>query len=71
MFYNMAKIHPDLQTVMLPSEMMNKREKPIKIRIGKPILPKISKEYETPEELGEFLKNKVYMMKSYFDKRNV
>lgn len=69
MFYNMAKIHPDLQTVMLPSEMMNKREKPIKIRIGKPILPKILKEYETPVELGEFLKNKVYMMKSYFDKR--
>jgi len=69
LFYSMSKIHPDLQTAMLPSEMMRKREEPIKIRIGKSINPKILKEYETPVELGKFLKNRVYMMKSYFDRR--
>ncbi|NAW51206.1 GNAT family N-acetyltransferase [Elizabethkingia argentiflava] len=69
LFYSLSKLHPDLQTLMLPSEMMNSREKPIKIRIGKSILPRIQKEYDTPEELGEFLRKKVYMMKSYFDKR--
>ena len=69
LFYNVSKIHPDLQTLLLPSEMVNKREKPIKIRIGKPVTPKILNEYETPKELGEFLKKKVYMMKSYFEDR--
>ena len=69
LFYNVSKIHPDLQTLMIPAEMVNKREKPIKIRIGRPVTPKILNEYETPKELGEFLKKKVYMMKSYFEDR--
>ena len=36
-FYSASKIHSDLQTLLLPSEMVNKREKPIKIRIGRPV----------------------------------
>jgi putative hemolysin len=68
-FYQLAKLHPSLQTVMLPAEMMNDREKPIRIRIGKPITVKTMDEMETIEELGEFLKRKVYMMKSYYEKR--
>jgi putative hemolysin len=54
MFYNVAKIHPDLQTMMLPAEMMKKRDKPIRIRIGKPISVKQMEE-ETIEELGDYL----------------
>ncbi|MFC2450370.1 MAG: lysophospholipid acyltransferase family protein [Flavobacteriaceae bacterium] len=69
LFYNVSKIHPDLQTLLLPSEMVNKREKPIKIRIGRPVTTKILNEYEAPKELGEFLRKKVYMMKSYFEDR--
>ena len=69
LFYNVSKIHPDLQTLMIPAEMVNKREKPIKIRIGRPVTPKILNEYEKPKELGEFLRKKVYMMKSYFEDR--
>jgi hypothetical protein len=64
-----SKIHPNLQTLMLPAEMMNDREKPIRIRIGKPITVKAMDDMETIEELGEFLKRKVYMMKSYYEKR--
>lgn len=69
LFYNLSKIHSDLQTLLLPSEMMKKREKPIKIRIGKSISSKMCKEYESSEELGEYLRKKVYMMKSYYEKR--
>ncbi|WP_407406020.1 lysophospholipid acyltransferase family protein [Chryseobacterium sp.] len=68
-FYQISKLHPNLQTLMLPAEMMNDREKPIRLRIGKPITVKTMDEMETIEELGEFLKRKVYMMKSYYDKR--
>lgn len=72
-FYKLAKIHPDLQTLILPAEMLRKRKNPIQIRIGKPISPKILEEYESSKDLGLFLRKKVYMMKSYFDsnKKNV
>jgi len=69
LFYNISKIHPDLQTLMLPAEMMRDREKPIRIRIGKPVSAKIVEEQENIEELGEFLQNKIYMLKSYYEKR--
>jgi hypothetical protein len=68
-FLSGSKLHPNLQTLMLPAEMMNDREKPIRIRIGKPISVKAMDDMETIEELGEFLKRKVYMMKSYYEKR--
>jgi len=69
MFYQIAKIHPNLQTIMLPSEMMKDREEPIRIRIGKPITVKVLDDSENIDELGEFLRRKVYMMKSYYEKR--
>lgn len=69
LFYQMAKLHPDLQTLLLPSEMMNKREKPIRVRIGKPVSVKVMEDYDSIEELGEFLQKKIYMLKSYYDKR--
>lgn len=69
LFYQIAKLHPDLQTLMLPSEMMKKRDNPIRIRIGKAISVKMMNEEETPEELGEFLYNKILMLKSYYERR--
>ncbi|UBB90925.1 lysophospholipid acyltransferase family protein [Candidatus Kaistella beijingensis] len=69
LFYQVSKLHPDLQTLMLPAEMMNKREKPIRIRIGKPVSVKVMEEHDTTEEVGEFLQKKIYMLKSYYDKR--
>ena len=68
-FYQAAKLHPDLQTLMLPAEMMHKREKPIRVRFGKPVSVKVMEEYDKPEELGDFLQNKIYMLKSYYEKR--
>ncbi|MGV4414257.1 lysophospholipid acyltransferase family protein [Chryseobacterium sp. T1] len=68
-FYNMSKLHPDLQTLMLPSEMMKKRDHPIRVRIGKPISVKQIDDTDNIEELGDYLKKKVYMLKSYYEKR--
>ncbi|MEC5395285.1 lysophospholipid acyltransferase family protein [Bergeyella sp. RCAD1439] len=69
LFYQMAKLHPDLQTLMLPSEMLRKRENPIRIRIGKPVTPKVIGEQESVEELGEFLCGKIQMLKNYYERR--
>jgi putative hemolysin len=68
-FYNVAKIHPDLQTLMLPSEMLKKRDNPIRIRIGKPVSAKVIEDCDDAKELGEFLRKKVYMMRSYYERR--
>lgn len=68
-FYQLAKIHPDLQTLMLPTEMMRDREKPIRIRIGKHVSVKMLQDHDTVEEMGEFLQKKIYMLKSYYEKR--
>ena len=69
MFYHLAKLHPDLQTLLLPSEMMMKREKPIRIRIGKQVSVKALEEHDNIEEVGEFLQKKIYILKSYYEKR--
>ncbi|MGQ1935967.1 GNAT family N-acetyltransferase, partial [Ornithobacterium rhinotracheale] len=34
-FYSLKKIHPDLQTALLPHELLKTRLKPIQLRIGK------------------------------------
>lgn len=68
-FYSIAKIHPDLQTLMLPAEMLKKRDKAIRIRIGKPVSAKIIEDCDDAKELGELLRKKVYMMKSYYERR--
>ena len=69
LFYQMAKIHPDLQTLLLPAEMMHRRDKPIRIRFGKPIAVKVLEDQDSIEEMGEFLQNKIHLLKSYYEKR--
>lgn len=69
LFYQAAKLSPSLQTLLLPSEMMAKRDSPIRVRIGKPVSVKTIAEQETIPELTDYLRNRVYMMKSYYEKR--
>lgn len=68
-FYNIAKVHPDLQTLLLPSEMMRDRTSPIRIRIGKAVTVKNIQEHESLEELNEYLQTKIYFLRSYYEKR--
>ncbi len=69
LFYRLADIHPSLQTALLPREMLVKRTKPISIRIGKAISPKVIDEKETPEELEKYLRRKISLLQSYYDSR--
>ncbi len=69
LFYQVAKLHPDLQTLLLPSEMMHKREKPIRVRVGKPVSVKVLEDHDSIEEMGEFLQKKIHLLKSYYEKR--
>lgn len=66
LFYRMAALHPNLQTAMLPAEMVRPRTKPIQIRIGKPILMKQQQEFTDVASFSEFLRKKTYALSSYY-----
>lgn len=68
-FYRMAKLHPNLQTAFLPSEMVRPRLKPIQIRIGKPILPKQLNEFQDLYSLKKFLRQKTYSLSTYYTQK--
>jgi putative hemolysin len=62
-FNLLGLINPSLRTVKLPSELLNKNQK-IKVRIGKPILPKIIEEFENSDDLLRFVRAKTYALGS-------
>ncbi|MBV7440732.1 lysophospholipid acyltransferase family protein [Weeksellaceae bacterium TAE3-ERU29] len=66
-FYKLNKIHPDLQTAMLPGELLRTRLKPIQIRVGRPITVKQQEEFENVEEFTHFLYKKTYVLSSVFE----
>jgi len=55
-------IHPVLSTIKLPSELLNKRKKPIVVRIGSPI--SVSEQDNFPEvyQYGRYLRAKTYSL---------
>ncbi len=70
-FYFLSRFSGILRTAKLPSELQNKRNKRIKIRIGKPISVKEIERFENVEELSRFLRQKTYMLaNSYNDDTN-
>jgi putative hemolysin len=63
-FHLLGMIHPILRTIQLPRELLNKKNKPIVMRIGKPIPFSFIEQYEDPIELGKFLRAKTYALGS-------
>ncbi len=61
-FQFLSLIHEDLQTVKLPSELLNKKNKVIKMRIGKPISVEKQLEFNGTNELGRYLRAKTYYL---------
>ena len=63
-FYFWARIYTKFATVRLVRELLNKRNKKIVMKIGKPILPAEVAQYETPEALSAYLKNRSYALQA-------
>ncbi|MFO8141538.1 MAG: hypothetical protein R6T87_06565, partial [Marinobacter sp.] len=63
-FHILGLIHPSLRTVRLPSEMFNKRNKRIRIRIGNPITVKEQNGFTDIARYGRFLRAKTYSLGS-------
>jgi putative hemolysin len=77
LFHSMGLIHPILRTAKIPSEMLNKKNKTVKVRIGNPISTADQKEYENIDTFGRFLRAKTYMLgsavevKKYFNQSTI
>lgn len=63
-FHMLGMIHPILRTAKLPSELLNKKNKIIKIRIGNPISIKDQEGFADLEQYGRFLRAKTYSLNS-------
>lgn len=61
-FHLLGMIHPVLRTIKLPSELFNKKNKLIKIRIGNPIPVKDQEEFTDTFRYGRFLRAKTYSL---------
>ncbi len=64
-FQIMGLIHPRLRTAMLPKELLNKRDKKIDIRIGKPIPYSKFKDTDNDKELTEYLRQRTYVLANH------
>lgn len=72
-FNLLGLVHPMLRTAKLPSELFNKKDEKITVRIGKAISIKNVQEYKDPNDLLRFVRAKTYALgssldvKKYFD----
>ena len=69
-FHFVGRIHPMLRTLNLPNELFNKKGKTIPMRIGKPIMPSEIAEYQELDQLGGYLRSRVYAMEAEFNNPN-
>ena len=63
-FHLLGRIHPALRTAKLPSELINKRDKTIKVRIGNPITVKEQDKFSDIHQFGRYLRAKTYCLDS-------
>ncbi len=63
-FHILGRIHPLLRTARLGSELINKRHKLIRIRIGKPVSVKEQADFSDTARLGRYLRARTYSLGS-------
>ena len=64
LFHLLGFIHPVLRTIKLPSELLNKKNRVIRLRIGNPISVKDQDTFEDMSQYGRFLRAKTYLLES-------
>jgi len=62
LFHLLGQIHPILRTAKLPSELFNKKNKTIKIRIGSPIPVKEQDGFTDISHFGRYLRARTYAL---------
>lgn len=66
MFHLFGLINPKLRSAKLPSELLNKKNKEIKVVIGKPITIKDQQQIEDIAQFGRYIRTRTYALSSNF-----
>jgi putative hemolysin len=66
-FHLLGLIHANLRTLALPSEMLKKKGKVLRMKIGKPIQPKDMDMFTSMEQYSRYLRAKTYALGSSFE----
>jgi putative hemolysin len=69
LFHNIGKIHPILRTVKLPSELLQKKNRTVIIRIGTPVSVKEQSEFKDIAQYGRYLRARTYSLGSALEVR--
>jgi putative hemolysin len=64
LFHLLGLIHPSLQAARLPSELLNKKKRTIRVRIGNPITVKDQSQFRDIARYGRFLRAKTFALGS-------
>lgn len=64
LFHVLGLLHPMLRTAKLPSELLNKKNKTIKVRVGFPITVQEQNEFTDIARYGRFIRLKTYALGS-------
>lgn len=70
LFHLLGLIHPMLRTVKLPSELLNKKNRVVKLRIGNPISVETQNSFADLVQYGKFLRAKTYLLGSSLEVKN-
>ncbi|MGB0766584.1 MAG: lysophospholipid acyltransferase family protein [Phycisphaeraceae bacterium] len=68
LFHVAGLIHPRLRTVMLPTEMLRKRNAPVTVRVGAPIARDRLARFDDPNNLNDYLRVRTYLLKPQADR---
>ena len=69
LFHIIGKIHPLLRTVKLPDELLHKKNRTVKIRIGSPVSVKEQSAFQDIAQLGRYLRARTYSLGSSLEAR--
>lgn len=69
LFHLFAKIHPSLRQVRLPSEILSKKNRDIKIRITNPLKEEDQDKFSDIYQFGRFLRAKTYTLETKIEVR--
>ena len=69
LFHIIGKIHPLLRTVKLPAELLHKKNRTVKIRIGSPVSVKEQSEFKDIALYGRYLRARTYSLGSSLEVR--
>jgi putative hemolysin len=64
LFYLLGLIHPVLRGIKLPSELLNKKNRVVRTRVGNPIGVEIQDGFHDIVQYGKFLRAKTYLLGS-------